>query len=133
MRARARVLQVLGDLTHGDGAAATASTPHGEPREAEWPFHTMLTAEDEQLVVELRAGLAKLAESWQEESVEVAAAVKDVLDSAEFVTRCHLLGGRSARIPQLLPSFVFLALTPRVGRLEAMSIAERSAQLLRRG
>ena len=93
----------------------------------------MLAAEDEQLVVELRAGLARLAESWPEENVEVAAAVKDVLDSAEFVIRCQLLGGRSARIPHLLPSFVFLALAPRVGRMEAMSVAERSAQLLRRG
>jgi hypothetical protein len=89
----------------------------------------MLDADDEQLVTELRAGLAKLAESWCGDDAE-RTALKETLDAAEFIVRFHLLGGRSARIPQLLPSFVYLMLSPRLGRTEALSIAERSAQLL---
>jgi hypothetical protein len=126
---RERALQVLGDLAGGNRPAAAAGQ-RGERREGEQP-HTMLPAEDEQFVIALKAGLARLAESWRNETADVATAVNKALDSAEFLTRCQLLGGQSAQVPQLLPSFVYLVLSPPLGRPEALSVATRSAQLLR--
>lgn len=126
---RERIIQVLGVLSGEGGVERSASSPHGEPRAGEWPPRTMLGAEDEKLVAELRAGLARLVDS-SDGTTEVAGAVDRTLDRAEFVVRCQLLSGRAARIPQLLPSFVYLMLSPRLGMPEAMSVAKRSARLL---
>jgi hypothetical protein len=81
-------------------------------------------------VSELRAGLARLAESWRGDAAEIDAPVEHALDSAEFLARWHLLGGRGARIPQLLPSFVYLVLSPRSGPPAALSESRRAARLL---
>ena len=51
------------------------------------------------------------------------------LDGAEFVARGDILTGRR-RLPQLLPSFAFLAVLPQMGKAEALRVAGRAAQLV---
>jgi hypothetical protein len=121
------LLQVLDELASAR-EQEESTAPHGEPR-AEWPFEARLGGDDERLVHELRAGLARLAGS----RCEAAESVESVLDSVEFIARCQLLGGRAARIRKLLPSFVYLTLSPGLGGTEARSLATRSAQLLQQG
>jgi hypothetical protein len=130
---RKHLLRVLKDLSNGKGDDARA-----QPRQAEGfavgrPLDSSLGDDDEQLVTELRAGLATLARSCRGEPVDSAAAVRGALDGAEFVVRGDLLSGRGARLPQLLPSFVFLVLLPLLGKPEALRAAERAARLLDRG
>jgi hypothetical protein len=129
---RKRLLRVLSDLAEGEGSEGRAQNGQAEELAAERPFEARLGEDDEQLVTELRAGLAKLAGSRREKPVD-AAAVQGALDGAEFVVRGDLLSGRGARIPQLLPSFVFLVLLPLLGKPEALRAAERAARLLDRG
>jgi hypothetical protein len=123
---RKRLLRVLSDLSDGEGNPARARR-----REAEG-LTARLEENDEQLVTEIRAGLARLAGMRQGEPAEATAAVRGALDGAEFVVRGDLLLGRSARLPQLLPSFVFLVLLPLLGKPEALRAAERAARLLDR-
>jgi hypothetical protein len=126
---RKRLLRVLSDLSEGEGNEARAQHGRAEELAAKRPFDARLGEDDEQLVTELRVGLAKLAGSRQGEPVD-AAAVQGALDGAEFVVRGDLLSGQSARLPQLLPSFVFLVLLPLLGKPEALRAAERAARLL---
>jgi hypothetical protein len=130
---RKHLLRVLSDLSDGDGNPARAQRKEAEGLAAERPLDTRLEENDEQLVTEIRAGLARLAGLRQGEPAEATAAVRGALDGAEFVVRGDLLLGRSARLPQLLPSFVFLVLLPLLGKPEALRAAERAARLLDRG
>jgi hypothetical protein len=130
---RKRLLRVLSDLSDGKGDDVRARRRQAEGFAAERPLDPRLGDDDEQLVTELRAGLAMLARSRQGEPVDSAAAVQGALDGAEFVVRGDLLSGRGARLPQLLPSFVFLVLLPLLGKPEALRAAERAARLLDRG
>jgi hypothetical protein len=130
---RKRLLRVLSDLSEAEGGGALARRRQAEEeRIAQQPFDGRLGEEDERLVTELRDGLAKLAGSRPGEPAESAVAVQGALDGAEFVVRGDLLSGRSGRIPQLLPSFVFLVLLPLLGKPEALGAAERAARLLDR-
>jgi hypothetical protein len=130
---RKRLLRVLSDLSAGEGNEARAQRRQTEGLAAERPLEGRLDKDDERLVMELRAGLAKLAGLRPGEPVEAAAAVQGALDGAEFVVRGDLLSGRGARLPQLLPSFVFLVMLPLLGKPEALRAAERAARLLDRG
>jgi hypothetical protein len=131
---RKRLLRVHSDLSEGDGNPARAQRREAEGLAAERPLvDARLGEDDEQLVTELRAGLAKLAGLRQGEPGEATAAVRGALDGAEFVVRGDLLLGRSATLPQLLPSFVVLVLLPLLGKPEALRAAERAARLLDRG
>lgn len=130
---RKRLLRVLSDLSDVDGDQARAQRRQAEALVAERPLDAMLGEEDEQLVAELRAGLAQLAVLRPGEPVEGVVAVQGALDGAEFVVRGDILSGQSARLPQLLPSFVFLVLLPLLGKSEALRVAERAARLLDRG
>jgi hypothetical protein len=130
---RKRLLRVLSDLSDGKGRDARAQRRQAEGLATVPPLDPRLGDDDEQLVTDLRAGLAMLARSRQSEPVDSAAAVQGALDGAEFVVRGDLLSGRGARLPQLLPSFVFLVLLPLLGKPEALRAAERAARLLDRG
>ena len=83
--------------------------------------------QDEQLVTELRAGLAGLAGLRPGEPVEPPA-LQWALDGAEFVVRNDILLGQSARLPHRLPSFVFLVLLPLLGKPEALRAANWAAR-----
>jgi hypothetical protein len=128
---RKRLLWALAELSTEDGPGSRGIQPkQADTPLAERPLDATLGAEDERLVTELRAGLAELAGLSPGETVEGAVAVRRALDGAEFVVRGDLLTGQSARLPQLLPSFVFLVLLPLLGKPEALRVAERAARLL---
>ena len=105
---RKRLLQILGNLSSEDDSQS-------------------------QQVVELRTGLARLAGLRPGEPDNGSVAVQGALDGVEFVVRGEIASGQSARLPQLLPSFVFLVLLQRLGKPEALREAERAARLLDRG
>jgi hypothetical protein len=123
---RRRSIQVLSDLSNEDSAKAPDRQQQGETLASNSRLD-----QDEQLVTELRAGLARLAGLRPGEPVEPLA-LQGALDGAEFVVRSDLLLGQSGRLPQRLPSFVFLVLLPLLGKPEALHAADRAARLLAR-
>jgi hypothetical protein len=123
---RRRLIQVLSDLS--DEGRTDAPARHSQ---AETFASNSRLDQDEQLVTELRAGLARLAGLRPGEPVEPLA-VQGALEGAEFVVRSDILSGQSERLTQRLPSFVFLVLLPLLGKSEALSAADRAARLLDR-
>jgi hypothetical protein len=123
---RRRLIQVLSDLSNEGCTEAPA-----RHRQAETHASNSRLDQDEQLVTELRAGLARLAERRSGEPVEPLA-LQGALEGAEFVVRSDILSGQSARLPQRLPSFVFLVLLPLLGKPEALRAADQAARLLDR-
>jgi hypothetical protein len=121
---RRRLIQVLSDLSNEGCTEAPA-------QQAETLASNSRLDQDEQLVTELRAGLARLAGLRPGEPVEPLA-LQGALEGAEFVVRSDILSGQSARLPQRLPSFVFLVLLPLLGKAEALRAADRAARLLDR-
>jgi hypothetical protein len=127
----AHVLRILSDLCDEFAAEGYAKEP-AQDREravAERRPATALTSEEEELVSGLKAGLARLAGPSRGGPVETAA-VQAALDGAEFVARGDILTGQRRRLPQLLPSFAFLAVLPQMGKAEALRVAGRAAQLV---
>jgi AcrR family transcriptional regulator len=57
------------------------------------------------------------------------AAARAALGGAEAVIRRELAAGRSRRLPQLLPDFVYAALVPFVGQGEALRQAREAARV----
>jgi hypothetical protein len=127
---RAHVLRILGELCDEFATGAPGGEPSAdrEPLVAEQRPSTMLSNEEEELVSGLKAGLARLAGPSQGGPVETAA-VQAALDGAEFVARGEILTGQR-RLPQLLPSFAFLAVLPQMGKTDALRVAGRAAQLV---
>ena len=121
---RRRLLEVLSHLSEEVRPAAKAAPT--AVREVEPPPGISLSAEDERLVAGLRAGLARLAGG------EVAGAVGRAIDGAEFVARADLLGGDADGLGKDLPGFVFLVLLPQQGKVKALRVADRAADLLAR-
>jgi hypothetical protein len=126
----AQVLRILGDLCDEFATEARAGepAPDRELPVAAQRLSTRLSTEEEELVSGLKAGLARLAGPSQGGPVETVA-VRAALDGAEFVARGDILTGQR-RLPQLLPSFAFLAVLPQMGKAQALRVAERAAQLI---
>ena len=93
-----------------------------------------LSAEDESLVLKMRARLAGLAAvigTWPAEGV-TRQAILVALDSTELVMRGELLRGNAGQLPGLVPSFVYLVAAPLAGQDEALSLSRRTSELIRR-
>jgi len=129
---RKRLLQVLDDLRSEVCAETDVRKSDGEGL-VQGQQLGALSEEDEQLVASLREGLESLAGGRQEQPARVALAVEGALDGAEFVVRGDILMGQLGRLPQLLPSFVFLVRLPLSGKPEALRISRRAARLLSDG
>jgi hypothetical protein len=92
----------------------------------------ILSPEDESLVAALRGRLAKVAaaagttrsDGLPESAVGVA------LDGAELVIRGELVRGNAERLPDLMPSFVFLVTLPIVEQDEALDLSRRTSELI---
>lgn len=78
----------------------------------------------------LSAMLERLAGEGDAEAT--AAAARAALGGAEAVVRRELAAGRSSRLPELLPDFVYAATVPFLGQEEALRLARRGRQLLDR-
>lgn len=57
-------------------------------------------------------------------------AARAALGGAEAVVRRELAAGRSGRLPQLLPDFVYAALVPFVGQREALRQARQAVRMV---
>jgi hypothetical protein len=127
----AHLLRILGDLCDEFAAEARAGepAPDRELPVTEQRRSKPLSTDEEELVSGLKAGLARLAGPSQG-GPDGTAAVQAALDGAEFVARGDILTGRRRRLPQLLPSFAFLAVLPQMGKAEALRVAGRAAQLV---
>jgi len=92
----------------------------------------ILNSEDELLVVRVRRGLAKIAAALNGEGSEGTSekAVSAALDGAEMVMRGELVSGNAARLPTLMPSFVFLVTLPVVDQDRAIELSRKTARLV---
>jgi hypothetical protein len=129
---RRRLLLALGELCNEVCQGPREEEPHGKVLPEAWRPHAEMGIEDEKLVAGLKSCLGRLASaarSGRGEPVQ-AAAVRRRLDGAEFVMRREIMMGQGERLPQLLPSFVFLVVLPLLGHTEALHLSERAAQLL---
>ena len=92
----------------------------------------ILNSEDELLVARVRSGLAKVAAALGSESLEGASrsAVGAALGGAEMVMRGELVSGNAARLPALMPSFVFLVALPVVDQDRALELSRRTERLV---
>ena len=115
--------------------------PGGEPPGArsplgggEGPMAGILNSEDELLVARIRRGLAKVAAALDGEASEGVPeyAVGAALDGAEVVIRGELVSGNAAKLPTLMPSFVFLVALPVVDQDRALELSRRTEQLVER-
>jgi hypothetical protein len=126
------VLQVADELCAelgyaGTGEVAGAKSMLGLGR----PMAEVLSAEDESLVTKLREALAKIAAA-------VGAKVEDphawpvwaALDGAEMTIRGELVYDNLERLPQLMPSLVFLVVLPVVDQDEALRLSQRTTELI---
>jgi hypothetical protein len=95
----------------------------------------ILNSEDELLVARVRRGLAKVVAALGGEGSDGASgrAVGAALDGAEMVMRGELVSGNAAKLPALMPSFVFLVTLPVVDQDRALELSRRAAALVERG
>jgi hypothetical protein len=93
----------------------------------------LLSPEEESLVEAVRQGLAKLAAAVEKDRPQRAGgegAVGAALDGVEMVMRGELVIGKAERLPDLMPSFVFLVTLPIVDQDEALQLSRRAAELV---
>ena len=92
----------------------------------------ILSAEDEWMVIDLRAALAKLAAGLSAEGKppHPPLAVRAALDGAEMVMRGELVNGKGEWLPKLLPSFVFLVALAVVDQDRALTLSRRATELV---
>lgn len=122
--------QLSTELGYEEGAEIPgADSPLGGE---EGPLVGMLNTDDELLVARVRLGLAKVAAALGDESSDgaPASAIGAALDGAEMVIRGELLRGNAARLPELMPSFVFLVTLPVVDQDRALELSKRAALLI---
>jgi hypothetical protein len=130
------LLEPLADLIDEVRQGARGRHPQGQLLVRAGRPQASLGPEDEQLVVRLRAALAKLATAAASGTGARVAGLRVAqmrLDAAEALMRRKLMIGQGERLPQLLPSFVFLAMLPLLGRTDALRVSARAAELLEGG
>jgi hypothetical protein len=90
----------------------------------------MLSAEDESLAVAIRRSLERIAAAVGGREGSSMRGVAVALNGAELVIRGELLTGNAARLPGLIPSFVFLVTLPIVEHDEALDLSRRASELI---
>ncbi len=125
--------QLCGELGYAHlqgGETAEAQDLASGEREA---MVGMLSPEDEELVKEMRLGLARLAAAVGAGAPPTGApksAVRVALDGAELVMRGELIRGNGTQLGALIPSFVFLITLPMVEQDEALGLSQRTSALI---
>jgi hypothetical protein len=91
-----------------------------------------LRPEEEWLVLEVRAGLARIvAALWVAPPEGLAGrAVGLALDGAEVVMRGEISKGNLDALPEMIPSFVYLVAVQVAGGEEALRLSQRAAELI---
>jgi hypothetical protein len=130
---REALLRVADQLSIELGYAEGEELPGVDSRlREEGVMAGILNSEDEDLVVTMRQGLAKVAAAVGSDGSDGASgrAVGAALDGAEMVMRGELVCGNAAQLPALMPSFVFLVTLPVVDQDRALELSRRAAQLV---
>ena len=112
-------------------AAAISANPSAWDGESK-AMGGILDSEDEALIATIRLSLSRLAAALGGEVLDASSrtAVNAALDGAELVMRGELLIGNFARLPALLPSFVFLVTLTLVDQERALELSRKTAQLI---
>jgi citrate lyase beta subunit len=91
----------------------------------------VLDPEDAALLGRLKAALAQLAAALgggpEDSSIRP---VQAVLEGVELVIRGELVRGNAARLPRLMPSFVYLVALPIVEQDRALELSRRTSELI---
>jgi hypothetical protein len=130
---REALLAAADQLSVELGYAAVEEIPGADsPLAEERARAGILDNEDELLVARMRRALAKVAAALGGEGLDGTSgnALEAALDGAEMVMRGELVRGNAARLPALMPSFVFLVALPVVDQDRALVLSRRSAQLV---
>jgi hypothetical protein len=90
--------------------------------------HGALRPDDEALVAQIRAALARIADAVGPGGSRRA--INAALDGTEVVVRGQLRSGTIDQLAALMPSFVFLVAMPSVEPGRAIELAERTAELI---
>jgi hypothetical protein len=92
----------------------------------------VLNSEDEEQVTSLRKALAKIAAALHAggPGEPCGRGIQAALGGAESVARGELLSGNAEKLPQLMPSFVFLVALPIVAQDRALELSRRTSQLI---
>jgi hypothetical protein len=126
---REALLEALDRLSRELGYVGAEELPAPEPRLGGDARGTrILSPEDERLVQKLRSGLARVALALA--GPETDEAVRAALDGAELVMRGELQKGTAARLPELMPDFVFLLALALVGQERALQLSIRTRDLV---
>jgi hypothetical protein len=121
------VLHLLSQLGDELGAATPVERPR---RDQQWPPIAMRCREDEELLLGLRQGLARLASSRRQGPTDGELSLCAVLDGAQLLARTEILDGQTEDLRRLLPAFAYLVMLPIVGEVEADRVAGRAAKLV---
>jgi hypothetical protein len=126
------VLQVAYALCAELGYAGTGDVPGGQSMlGAAGPMAEVLSAEDESLVMKLREALAKIAAAVGAKTEDPDVwPVWSALDGAEMTIRGELVHDQAERLPQLMPSLVFLVVLPIVDQDKALELSRRTTELI---
>jgi hypothetical protein len=88
----------------------------------------VLNPDDERLVERLRSGLTKVAVALG--GIDSSRQTKEALDGIETVMRGELVSGNAARLPALMPDFVFLVALSVVSQDKALLLSIRARELV---
>lgn len=93
----------------------------------------VLDADDAALVARLKMALAKIAVAVADASGpedSPGRPVEAAIEGVELVMRGELLRGNAARLPRLMPSFVYLVTLPIVEQDRALELSRRTSELI---
>ena len=128
-----RIVAAIEELSAELGSSEGLSAQSRRWAEAGKRAPGRLDAANEELIVRLRAALARLAgaaRAGEDGRKHSERAVVAALDGAELVMRGEILLGNGERISDLVPSFAFLATLPMTGKERALAISRRATELL---
>jgi hypothetical protein len=129
-----RVADRLCDALACSEREAPSPAEGGSP--LDWPQRgvpaELLGSEDERWVAKMRGCLARIAAAVAARNGEELPRreVGAALDGAESVIRGELANGNAARLPALMPGFVFLVTLPIVEQDRALDLSRQTSELI---
>jgi hypothetical protein len=126
LRVADRICEELGYVEVGEVPGAHSGLGQG------LGMSYVLNSEDEELVTSLRKALAKITAALHAEGPGEprGPGIQAALGGAETVARGELLSGNAEKLPQLMPSFVFLVALPIVAQDRALELSRLTSQLI---
>jgi hypothetical protein len=126
------LLRVADQLCEELGYVDPGAVPESRTTAAEnSAMSHLLDAGDAALVTRLKTALAKIAMALGDGPEDSPTRpVQAVLEGVELVIRGEIVRGNVARLPRLMPSFVFLVALPIVEQDRALELSRRTSELI---